>query len=332
MESPTNLLQPFFSFNPEEKPKVEEFPPCGEDLPSVNHCQGLNSSNSPQSSRISPHDPFWTMDSGFHACPVPIQYLNSQMTPGHEEYQDRSGWDCVDPNFVDVPEGPPPPLPVPCAVDGFDVPFQGDYGFYEESGDADGDSGTGTWDMDCWTEANCCNGTNGIKEEMYGEERKLLNYPVMEEMPSKCETASVSASSPMGSSLDDDELLTLPVREFNRRMQGMPQPKVQIYKQKRRTLKNRKYAQICRTKKVQLSQELKMQNTELKKKLDEKEYLLNNAARKVDSLEKELNACKHERDTLRLENDALKQERDVSRQENDAYKKKLQELLVSGRG
>ena len=48
---------------------------------------------------------------------------------------------------------------------------------------------------------------------------------------------------------DDEALLELSVKDLNRRLQGLPKAKVAAIKQKRRTLKNRGYAQNCRQKK-----------------------------------------------------------------------------------
>jgi len=68
--------------------------------------------------------------------------------------------------------------------------------------------------------------------------------------------------------LSDDELVLLPVRELNRRLQGVSKEVVLQLKQKRRTLKNRGYAQNCRTKRLQHRWELEKHNDGLMSELD----------------------------------------------------------------
>jgi len=68
--------------------------------------------------------------------------------------------------------------------------------------------------------------------------------------------------------LSDDELVLLPVRELNRRLQGVSKEVVLQLKQKRRTLKNRGYAQNCRTKRLQHRWELEKHNDGLLSELD----------------------------------------------------------------
>lgn len=63
--------------------------------------------------------------------------------------------------------------------------------------------------------------------------------------------------------LEDGLLIHLSVRELNKRLHGFPRDEIQRLKQKRRTLKNRGYAQNCRTKRLAHRHELETQNRAL---------------------------------------------------------------------
>ncbi|XP_041377136.1 transcription factor MafB-like [Gigantopelta aegis] len=82
------------------------------------------------------------------------------------------------------------------------------------------------------------------------------------------------------SEIQDDDLVYLPVRELNRRLQGKPKDEVVRLKQKRRTLKNRGYAQNCRSKRLQQKFELENTNNGLAKQIA-------NLKRQVDALTRE---------------------------------------------
>ncbi|OWF38015.1 transcription factor MafB-like [Mizuhopecten yessoensis] len=82
--------------------------------------------------------------------------------------------------------------------------------------------------------------------------------------------------------MDDEELVTLPVRELNRRLQGLPKDDVVKLKQKRRTLKNRGYAQNCRSKRMQQRQDLEVTNRSLEKELKQLQRQLSNLTRERD--------------------------------------------------
>jgi len=63
------------------------------------------------------------------------------------------------------------------------------------------------------------------------------------------------------SELNDDELVSLSTRELNRRLQSVSPDERNRLKQRRRTLKNRGYAQTCRTRRVHSHNKLQ-QDTE----------------------------------------------------------------------
>lgn len=67
--------------------------------------------------------------------------------------------------------------------------------------------------------------------------------------------------------LAEEELLSLPVKELNTRLKGLPKDYVLQIKQKRRTLKNRGYAQNCRSRRLQQKSDLEKENATLRAQL-----------------------------------------------------------------
>lgn len=103
-----------------------------------------------------------------------------------------------------------------------------------------------------------------------------------------------SPLSPQSSFIDDDELVSLPVRELNRRLQGCPKSEVQRLKQKRRTLKNRGYAQNCRSKRMQQKNELETTNKSLLQKIADLKRQLSTSVRERDFFRQRCHLLKNE--------------------------------------
>ncbi|XP_057217858.1 v-maf avian musculoaponeurotic fibrosarcoma oncogene homolog Gb isoform X1 [Triplophysa rosa] len=94
-----------------------------------------------------------------------------------------------------------------------------------------------------------------------------------------------------GTSLTDDELVSMSVRELNQHLRGLSKEEILQLKQRRRTLKNRGYAASCRVKRVTQKEELERQKAELQQE--------------VEKLASENASMKVELDTLRSKYEAL---------------------------
>ena len=99
--------------------------------------------------------------------------------------------------------------------------------------------------------------------------------------------------------LTDDELLTLTVRDLNKRLHNMTKDQQTQVKQRRRTLKNRGYAQSCRTKRQEQKSILEKKNDILKKQNEKLEHQLNQLKSEFDSFRKEMEAVLRENHYMR---------------------------------
>lgn len=106
--------------------------------------------------------------------------------------------------------------------------------------------------------------------------------------------------------LNDEQLIALSVRDLNRKLHGYPREAITRIKQKRRTLKNRGYAQNCRTKRIALKCLLEKNN---------------------QSLQMERDRLVREKEVERQQKEKAIQDRDRALQERDYYKQQLKQQL-----
>lgn len=101
-------------------------------------------------------------------------------------------------------------------------------------------------------------------------------------------SGSQSSTKSNDKAIADELLTTLSVRELNKRLHGCPREEIAKLKQKRRTLKNRGYAQNCRSKRLHQRHELEKTNRKLLLELDSTRTELNKARMEIDMLKQRL--------------------------------------------
>lgn len=97
-----------------------------------------------------------------------------------------------------------------------------------------------------------------------------------------------SICSDKSDAINDDLLMSLSVRELNKRLHGCPREEVVRLKQKRRTLKNRGYAQNCRSKRLQQRHDLEITNRQLHHELQKIKLELGRVSQERDHLKQKL--------------------------------------------
>ncbi|KAI9576510.1 transcription factor MafB [Glossina fuscipes] len=97
-----------------------------------------------------------------------------------------------------------------------------------------------------------------------------------------------NSSNSLEDCINDELLTTLTVRELNKRLHGCPREEVVRLKQKRRTLKNRGYAQNCRSKRLQQRHELEKTNRQLNQDLHRLKVEYSRVCQERDQLKQRL--------------------------------------------
>ncbi|XP_032226160.2 transcription factor MafB [Nematostella vectensis] len=168
---------------------------------------------------------------------------------------------------------------------------------------------------DDWSMNVCSNMTIGEEEEESNNDVQELFDPVEDDERSCCPTES-SASENNTSTTEnntrngsrtevleeftDEQLLKIPVKELNRKMRGLENSEIVRLRKRRRSLKNRIYASVCKKKRVAEQKTYEVQNRILVK----------------------------ERNTLKMELEKVKTERDKIKEAYQTLEKVF--IMLSG--
>lgn len=128
--------------------------------------------------------------------------------------------------------------------------------------------------------------------------------------------------------INDDLLMSLSVRELNKRLHGCPRDQVVRLKQKRRTLKNRGYAQNCRSKRLQQRHDLEITNRQLQSEMQHMKMELALIKQERDELKNKLRD--HATITAAVQHQHSQQQvqHQQSRQSNGALPSTKQQLIT----
>ncbi|XP_064641821.1 neural retina-specific leucine zipper protein-like [Lineus longissimus] len=116
----------------------------------------------------------------------------------------------------------------------------------------------------------------------------ILDDDTAESLKQFAAMSETTSCDDVGDDITDDELIALSVRDLNSRLKGMPKQEVCKLKQRRRTLKNRGYAQNCRTKRMVQKEDLVKTNDHLRRQISALQRQLYGVASERDSYKREL--------------------------------------------
>lgn len=99
----------------------------------------------------------------------------------------------------------------------------------------------------------------------------------------------------------DEELVTLSVRDLNKRLKNLTKEEKMTYKQRRRLLKNRGYAQTCRSRRIHNQHAKEIENVKLKEVLQQITLERNLYKTKYENLKAVIKKAKMERENKKRE-------------------------------
>jgi len=94
--------------------------------------------------------------------------------------------------------------------------------------------------------------------------------------------------------MDDEELINLSVRDLNRKLMSLTKPERNVLKRRRRLLKNRGYAQICRSRRINHQKTLSEENKQLRQLLSQVVVERNTYKQKYEQLKQAIKKAKRD--------------------------------------